>query len=144
MVDEQAPERALTLGSPLMVWTSEALNSVFAAGADFPVPVFSPGMFGRVRPPVDGVGVEPLDDPPHPAASMASCRVCNPPHPAIPTIAPAVTAPIRRCLMVIDVLGVMRQRSLRAESSQMIASVTINSLALPNRENDFTLVQSKQ
>jgi hypothetical protein len=46
--------------------------------------------------------------------------------------------------MVIDVLGVMRQRSLRAESALMIASATINSLALPNRENDFTLVQSKQ
>jgi hypothetical protein len=112
-----------------MVWTSDALNSVFAAGADFPVPVFSPGMFGRVRPPVDGVGVEPLDDPPHPA---------------IPTIATAVMAPIRSGLMVIDVLGVMRQRSLRAESALMIASATINSLALPNRENDFTLVQSKQ
>src|SRR5580704_6764026 len=108
-----------------MLWTSDALSSVFAARADlpFPEPGFSPGMFGRVRPPVDGVGVEPLDDPPHPA---------------IPMMAPAVTAPIRRCLMVIDVLGVMRQRSLRAESSQMIASAVINSLALPNRENHFT------
>jgi hypothetical protein len=78
---------------------------------------------------VDGVGVEPLDDPPHPA---------------IPTIAPAVTAPIRRCLMVIGVLGVVRQRSLRAGSSQIIAIAMINSLALPDREKDFTLVQSKR
>src|SRR4029077_3170440 len=112
-----------------MVWTSDAFNNVFAAGADLPVPVFSPGMFGRVRPPVDGVGVEPLDDPPHPA---------------IPTTAPAVTTTIRSGLMLIDVLGVIRQRSLRAGSSQIIASAMINSRPLPDREKDFTLVQSKR
>jgi len=46
--------------------------------------------------------------------------------------------------MAIDVLGVMRQRSLRAGSSQIIAIAMINSLALPDREKDFTLVQSKR
>src|ERR1035441_6085945 len=128
VVVEQAPERAVTLESPLMFCTSLALKSEVAAGADLPEPLPSPGMLGRLNPPL-GVGVEPALDPPHPA---------------IPTIAPTEIAPIRSCLMVMRFLAVVCQRSLRAESPQMIAGATGNPRALPNRENEFTLVQSKQ
>ena len=111
MVAEQAPARAATLESPLMFCTSAALSSVPAAGADPLEPVPSPGIVGKVRPPVDevGVGVE---------------LVLDPPQPAIPTIETTV-------------LG-------RAESPQMIAVAMAHPRPSPNRENVWTLVQSKQ
>jgi hypothetical protein len=84
---------------------------VFASGAGFPELVVNPGMFGKLKPPFDAVGVEPL---------------LEPPHPAIPAIAPTERAPIRSCFTVIEVLAVVRQRSLRAESSQMIAVAMAN------------------
>src|ERR1039457_2831414 len=127
-----APDTAATLASPLMFCTSEALRSVFASGAGFPELVVNPGMLGKLKPPFDAVGVEPL---------------LEPPHPAIPAMAPTERAPIRSCftvIEVIEVLAVVRQRSLRAESSQMIAVAMANPPSLPNRENDFTLVQSRQ
>jgi len=46
-------------------------------------------MFGKVRPPVDGVGVDALLAPPQPAIAM---------------IAPMERAPIRRGLLVIEFL----------------------------------------
>jgi hypothetical protein len=88
-----------------MLCTSAAVKSVVAAGADPFDPVPSPGIPGKVSPPEDGVGVE---------------VVVDPPQPAIPTIAPTETAPTRSDLMVIVFPVVMRQRSLRAESPQMI------------------------
>src|ERR1035437_8889637 len=105
VVAVHAPETAATLASPLMLWTSDALSSVFTAGAGLPELVVNPGMLGKVRPPVEGVGVEPLE----------------PPHPAIPAMAPTERAPMRSCFIVIEILAVVCQRSLRAESPQMIA-----------------------
>src|ERR1022692_4486885 len=131
VVVEHAPVRAVTLESPLMVCTSAAVSSVVAAGADPVDPPPRPGMVGKVRPPLDAVGVG-VD------ALLAG------PHPAIPMIAPMERAPTRRGLLVIEFLFVVCQRSLRAESPQMIAVARTNPRPLPNRENDFTLVQSKQ
>jgi hypothetical protein len=70
--------------------------------------------------------------------------VLDPPQPAIPTIAPMERAPAKSDLMVIEILVVVCQRSLRAESPPMIAVAMANPPALPNREKGFTLVQSKQ
>jgi hypothetical protein len=58
----------------------------------------SPGIVGKVRPPVDevGVGVE---------------LVLDPPQPAIPTIAPMEMAPTRSDLMVMRFLVVVGQCS---------------------------------
>jgi hypothetical protein len=83
-----------------------------------------------VMPPLDdfGVGVG-LDDPPQPT---------------IPIMAPTVTAPARSDFVFIGFLAVVRQRSLRAESPQMIAAEVAHPGALPKRKKQFTLVQSKQ
>jgi hypothetical protein len=43
----------------------------------------------------------------------------------------------------MQILDLVRQRSLRAESPQIIAGERPNPLPLPDREIDFTLVQSK-
>ncbi len=99
VVAEHAPDSAVTLESPLMFWTSDAVSSVFAAGADPPELLPKPGMFGKVSPPLDGVGVTALD----------------PPQAARPLIAPSAMAPTRSDLMVIEFLAVVCQRSLRAE-----------------------------
>ena len=82
----------------------------------FPMP-------GIVIPPDDvGVGVVVPDDPPQPA---------------IATMAPMDTAPTRSVVVFIDFLAVVRQRSLRAESPQMIAAEKPCRAALPNRKNTF-------
>src|SRR5580658_1222430 len=126
----QAPPSAATAGSPLMFCTSAAVSSVPAADV-VPLPPVPP-MFPRpgiLMPPDDfGVGVALLDDPPQPA---------------MPIMAPTVTAPARSDLVFIGFLAVVRQRSLRAESPQMIAGQMANPGALPNRKNPLPLVQSK-
>jgi hypothetical protein len=129
VVPLQAPLSAATEGSPLMVCTSDAVRSVLAGAVVTPEPPMLP-MPGMVIPPDDfGVGVVLLDDPPQPA---------------IPTMAPMDNAPTRSDLVFIEFLAVVRQRSLRAESPQMITAEKPRPTALPNRKNHFTLVQSKQ
>jgi hypothetical protein len=128
VVAEHAPVSAETLESPLMLWTSEAVSSLLAAGADPPELLPRPGMFGKVSPPLDGVGVvEALD----------------PPQAARPLIAPSATAPTRSDLMVIEFLAVVCQRSLRAEFAADHSGRNSQAHLLPDREIDFTLVQSK-
>ncbi len=88
-----------------MLCTSAAVNSVLAAGTDPFEPEPNPGMLGRVRPPVDGVGVGLPVDPPQPAIARM----------------PPIDMPVTRShLMGIGYPVVVRQRSLRAESPQMI------------------------
>jgi hypothetical protein len=111
-----------------MFCTSDAVSRVSAAWPDDPVLI--PGMLGKLNPPADdAVGVALPDDAPQPA---------------IATTAPMETAPTRSLLMVIEFLAVVRQRSLRAESPPMITVELSHRAALPNRKNDFTLIQSKQ
>jgi hypothetical protein len=112
-----------------MVCTSEAARSVAALAEPPPLEpepgvVVSPGIPGILRP--DGVGVA-LDEPPQPARAATAAM----------EMAPRMTG-----LADIEVLVVVRQRSLRAESPQMIAGERPDPIALPNREMDCTLVQS--
>src|SRR5579863_884951 len=133
VVEVQAPPSAATAESPLMFCTSVAVSSVPAAATVPPDP-FDPlpptlPMPGMLMPPVDGVGVVLVDDPPQPA---------------IPIMAPTVTAPARSDVVFIRFLAVVRQRSLRAESPQMIAGQMAFPGASPNRRKPLPLVQSKQ
>src|SRR5580698_1558779 len=127
VVELHAPLSAATAGSPLMFCTSEAVSSVPAAAVDplDPLPMLPiPGM---LIPPLEelGVGVVLEDDPPQPA---------------IPMIAPMDKAPTRSELVFIGFLAVVRQRSLRAESPQMIPAEGTGPAPLPNRKNPLPLV----
>jgi hypothetical protein len=105
LIAVHVPERAATFESPLMVCTSDAVRRVFAAGAEPVVPLPSPGIFGKLRPPDEGVGVGP---------------VVEPPQAAIPAIAPRESAPSRSRWLVIDFLvSCVGARS--AESAPIIA-----------------------
>jgi hypothetical protein len=111
-----------------MVCTSLALSSVLAA-TELPLlpdpGVVRPGMPGMVNP-VDGVGVAPAD-PPQPARAASAAM----------EMAPRMTG-----FADMEILVVVRQRSLRAESSPMIARGGPDPTLLPNRKTEFTLVQS--
>src|SRR5580704_5046717 len=124
VVAEHAPVSAVTPASPLMLCTSAAVRSVFAAGADPVDPPPRPGIFGN-SPPDEAVGV----------------GVLAAPQPAIAMIAPIESAPTRRDLLVIEFLAVVSAAPLCAELPPMIAVAMANPPPLPNRENDFTLVQ---
>src|SRR5579862_9560941 len=131
VVKHPSPVSSATAGSPLMVCTSDAVSNVPAATvAPFPPvdPVPTLPRPGMVMPVDLGVGVG-LDDPPQPAMH---------------TMAPMDTVPTTSDLVFIEFLAAVRQRSLRAESPQMIAAEKPCPGVLPNRTNHCTLVQSKQ
>jgi hypothetical protein len=113
-----------------MVCTTEALNSVLAAAPLLPLDpdpgvVVSPGIPGILKP--DGVGVAVLAEPPQPARAATAAM----------EMAPRMTG-----FADMTILDVVRQRSLRAESPPMISRRGRHSTLLPNRETEFTLVQS--
>src|SRR5579862_4656923 len=112
-----------------MLCTCAAVNSVVAAGADPLDPVPRPGIPGMVRPPEDGVGVGAVDDPPHPA---------------IPRIAPTVTAPTQSDLVVISFPTSYVSAPSAPNRADDIAAHMANPVLSPNRENAISLVQSKQ
>jgi hypothetical protein len=85
-------------------------------------------MLGMVNPPNDdGVGDVLVDALPQ-AATAAT---------ALMEMAPRMSG-----LTVMEILVVVRRRSLRAESPPMISRPRSHPALLPNREKDFTLVQS--